>query len=184
MRWWLAAGIVGALVGLLFARFLDGPAWVDALVFTGGCLGLIPALALGMIVRRRWPRQWLAIASLLLATAAAAARATLLAQLESRTMPQIAFWRLTLAASSVVWGAMALIWGALAISDALQRRQGRWPPLLGAGVAVTLSLYSLAPLWSALGLRINHWTVVGLFGLAATAYAIGALYRRLVPPAD
>jgi hypothetical protein len=42
---------------------------------------------------------------------------------------------------------------------------------------VTLALYCLAPLWSLLGLRINHWTVVGLFGLGVAAYAAGAAYR-------
>ena len=28
-------------------------------------------------------------------------------------------------------------------------------------------------------MRLNHWTLLGLVGLAGVAYAAGALYRRI-----
>ena len=46
-------------------------------------------------------------------------------------------------------------------------------------LAVVLALYSLAPMWHLLGIKVNHWTILGLFGLACLAYGIARLYRFL-----
>lgn len=178
MGYWLAASLLLALGSLAAARYLTSPLWVDALVATGGCLGLALALAAGLLLRRWLGRdRWLGPAALLLALGAALGRAHLLVRISAVSAPTIDFPRLALAASTVVWGAVALLWGTLALADALTPR--RPLPALGAAAAVALALYSLAPLFYLLGLKVNHWTVLGLFGLSAAAYGMGRLWRVL-----
>jgi hypothetical protein len=178
VSYWLAASILLSLLSLAAARYLTSPHWVDALVATGGSLGLVCALVTGLLLRRWLGRdRWLGPAALLVALGAAFGRAHLLARIATASVPSIDFPRLALAASTVVWGAVALLWGTLALADALAPR--RPLPALGAAVAVALALYSVAPLLYLLGLKVNHWTVLGLFGLSAVAYGMGRLWRLL-----
>lgn len=189
MRIWLGAALLLALGSVAVARYAASPIWIDALLATGGFLGLAIAMAVGLVLRRALA-AWKAVAALLLGVGAMIARASLIAELlvaGGGPARQVDFWRMALAVSTVVWGALSLVWGALAVSEALERRaadrRDRRPPrqrllqALTAATGLTLALYCLAPLWSLLGLRINHWTVLGLFGLAAVAYGIGAAYR-------
>jgi hypothetical protein len=185
---WLVAALLGAIGSLIVARYASSAAWIDALIATGGCCGLAAAMIVGLIARRAWS-IWKPVASLLLGIGAALARASLLGRIQATPLERqlIDFTALALAISTVVWGAVALLWGTLAVADALEARgagdrRARWRSaahLAMGALGVSLGLYSLAPLWSLLGLRINHWTVLGLFGLAAIAYGIGAIYRRV-----
>ena len=193
MALWFAASLLLCLISLAGARYVEGPAWVDCLMATGALAGLALALALGLALRRVMkPTSWLAAAALVLALAAALARSSLLAQLAhapESALVTIDFPRMALACSTVVWGALALVWGALAVSDGWERaraaarhggKRGRgWAIIAAAAVAVSLSLYSVAPLGSLLGVKLNHWTLLGLCGLAGLAYAIGQVTRRL-----
>jgi hypothetical protein len=183
MGYWLVGALVLGLASLAAARYLPGPGWIVALLATGAFVGLAVAMAAGLLMRRvlrrgRWP--WKAAAAPILALAAAVARASLVSQVlqEPDAALTINFSRLTLACSTVVWGGVALVWGTLALSEALDRR--RWGPAIASGSGVSLALYSVAPLWYLLGLRINHITLLGLFGLACVAYLGGQLWRRLV----
>ncbi len=202
MALWLAILLLLSLGSLAAARYLSSPHWIDALLATAGFATLAAAVAWGMLARRL-ARDWKLVAALGLAVAAAAGRYALLTSLESGAafFTTIQILELTLAAGTVSWGALALLWGTLALSDAMNCRgaaqvgrsgeaaatnnlpstsdRRRWIRVAAAGLAVALALYSLAPLWHLLGLRVNHWTVLGLFGLAGTAYGVGSLYRWL-----
>ncbi|MBK6848967.1 MAG: hypothetical protein IPG96_16020 [Proteobacteria bacterium] len=104
-------------------------------------------------------------------------------RLEGALPPTIDLPRVAIASGSVAWGLMALLWGTHGLAQQLEAPAApggrRWPASIAAGLAVVLALHSAAPFWRLLGLEINHWTVGGLFGLAATAYAIELGYRRL-----
>jgi amino acid transporter len=189
MGYWLVGALALGLASLAAARYISGPGWIAALVATGAFIGLALAMVGGMVLRRvargsRWP--WKAIAAPVLAVAAAVARASLVGQIlrDPGASVTIDFWRLALACSTVVWGGVALVWGTLAVSEALDRPRDRdrvhWGHVVAAGCGVSLALYALAPLWYLLGLRINHITLLGLFGLACVAYLGGQLWRRLV----
>jgi hypothetical protein len=183
--------VVIALAGiglLAAARYLTTALWIDALWGVAACIGLELALLVGLLLRRSAGTWWQAWAALLLGVAAAIGRWRLVAVLQADAAAQrtIDFLNITVAASSVVWGALALLWGTSAIADAVERPPGTRriarAALLAAAAAVALALYALAPLWWLLGLRINIWTVAGLFGLALTAYAVSSLYRWLLGP--
>ncbi len=182
---WLLASIIIAFAGLAAAAFLDdASALVPSLLVTGGACGLSLAFLLALLLRHlAGPTRYLPWVALITAGASAAARHSLLAELNRDPMVAVTidFTRLALAASSVAWGAAALIWGAVVVSAAVEtgarRAVGR---LLAGGGAVSLALYSLGPLWALAGLNLNHWTLVGLAALAAVAYGAGALYRRVL----
>jgi hypothetical protein len=180
----LAASLLLALASLALARYITSPWWLDALLASAGFAGLSAGLALGLVARRLGRRSWKATAAFVLAAAAALARRGLLAQLQAGALQRVSidFPSLALAACSVVWGALALIWGCLAVSEALEQPRGaagRRLALAGGALAVSGSLYSLAPLGALLGLRLNLWSFVGLFLLACLAYGLGAGWRWL-----
>lgn len=180
MVYWLGAAILGAVASLAAARFLTSPRWIDALFATASFGGLAAGLLVALLIRRvLQPRPWKPMAALLLALASAVARSGLLLQLaaDPLTTATIDFGRIFLACATVVWGLLALLWGVLAVADATEGRT-RWKHLLTGGAGVVLALYSVAPLWQLLGLRINHWTLLGLAGLAFVAYLCGLAYRR------
>ena len=184
----LLASLALAFLSLVAARFLDAPHWVDALLGTGTFLGLSAALALGLVLRRViGSGGWHAPAALILALGAALGRGSLLAQLAGDPLARVTidFTRMALACSTVVWGVVALIWGALAVSDGVEafqrggRRRAGVLGGLGGAAAVTVALFSVAPLRSFFGVTIDAYTLVGLFALACVAYGAGALWRRL-----
>jgi hypothetical protein len=180
VRYWLVGALLLALASLAAARYIPGPSWVSALLAAGMFAGLAIAMAAGLFLRRLLPESapWKALAAALLAVAAAVGRTALLAQAaeDPEAMRTIHLGRIMLACSTVVWGAVALLWGTLALTDVLDRKV-RWGWLSVSVLAVSLALYSIAPLWTFLGLRINHWTLLGLFGLACLAYLLGRIYR-------
>lgn len=187
MAIWFGAALVLALGALTAARFLEAPHFLHALIVMGGALGLGLAMAVGLVLRRLigvagW-RPW---GALVMAVAAVAARQALLGELgrDPALAVTINFSRLALASSSVLWGAVALLWGAAAVADALEPAPGRRRlavgALLGGAAAVTLALYALGPLWALAGLRLNHWTLLGLLGLAGLAHGAGVVYRKIV----
>lgn len=181
MRYWLAGAVLIALGGLVAARFLDTPAWIDALFVMGCGIGLAAALVVRMIFGRLLrPPLDSAVAAALLALLAALTRGFLVAYAllvqPAAGPPRIELTSIVLACSSVVWGLVALVWGALAVSDGFAAERRAAPVALGA-TASTLALYSLSPLWGLLGMRVNAWTLLGLVGLAGLAYGAGAIYR-------
>jgi hypothetical protein len=183
--YWLAAALLGGLAALAAARHLPSPHWIDALIATGGCAALALALGVGLLLRGILRARWLAPTSLLAGAGAAGGRAYLVARVTAAPAARLVvdFAGLGLAAATVVWGALALGWGALAVSDACGAGgRGRWPGGVAGGGAVALGLHSLAPLWLALGLRINHWTALGLLGLALVGWGAGQGWRRLRGP--
>jgi hypothetical protein len=181
--YWLALALLIGLGALAAARFLSAPWWVDALFILGGALGLASAMALGMVVRRLRRTSWTGPAAATLALGAALGRSTLLAYLEvvgPAQRSEIHLWSITLACSTVVWGLVALLWGTLAISDAIgEHEKLALGSLLLSILAVSAALYALAPLSLLLGIKINLWTILGLFGLASIAYGLGRAYRYL-----
>jgi hypothetical protein len=93
--------------------------------------------------------------------------------------PQIRPLALGLAVFALVAGVFALLWGCAALRRLAGAHPGTAAELAGAGGAVALGLYGLAPLGQALGLQVNHWTFLGLVGLALVAYALEEAYVRL-----
>ena len=123
---------------------------------------------------------WTAI---IIASAAALGRASLVTRLilDRGSAAQIHFPSMALACSTLVWGSLALLWGTLSVSDVFDpdgRTRG-WGVKVASVAAVVLALYSLAPLWHLLGIKVNHWTILGLFGLACLAYGIARIYRLI-----
>jgi hypothetical protein len=179
--YWLIAALLSTLGALAAARFMTSPGWVDALFITGGAAGLSVALALGLGLRRLLQERWMPWATLIVASAAALGRASLVTRLmlDVGAASRIHFPSMALACSTVVWGALALLWGTLSVSDTFDpdSRNNGWPSRVASVVAVVLALYSLAPMWHLLGIRVNHWTILGLFGLACLAYGIARIYR-------
>jgi hypothetical protein len=184
MVWWLLASLAAALSSLAAARYLDGPHWLDFLWCSLAAASVAGAFVVALVAQRIAGLRWHAVAALLLALGAAVGRAWAIVAVfgAPADAPTIDVGSMALAASSIAWGALALCWGVLAVADALERPAGEPLPKarLGvAGLAVTLSLFCVAPLWRLLGLQINVYTVLGLFSLAAVAYGAGVLYRRL-----
>jgi len=184
----LVISLALAFVSLVAARYLEAPHFVDALLATGSFLGLSAALTLGLVLRRMIrDNAWHAPAALILALGAAVARGSLLAEMaaDPAARQTIDFARMALACSTVVWGVLALVWGALGVSDAVElfQRGGRKGSAVRGGLcgaaAVTVALYSVAPLRSFFGVTIDVYTLAGLFVLAAVAYGAGVLWRRL-----
>jgi len=179
--YWLAAALLLGLASLAAARYITSAHWVDALFATATFLGLAAGLLLGIAARRAIGRRdWKPVAALILAVAAGVVRSSLLVQATMATAPRpIELGRIAMACGTVVWAGLALVWGTLGVSEATAGNKTRWGGLVISGGAVALSLFSLAPLWAALGLRINHWTLLGLFGLACVAYLAGRAYQWL-----
>lgn len=181
MVYWLIAAVLSALGALAAARFMTSPGWVDALFVTGGAAGLAVALALGIGLRSLLQERWMPWTAIAVASAAALGRASLMTSLtlDAGSASQIHFPSMALACSTLVWGALALLWGTSSVSDTFDpdgRNRG-WGARVASVLAVVLALYSLAPLWHLLGIRVNHWTILGLFGLACLAYGIARIYR-------
>lgn len=165
------------LGSLAMARYISSDAWIHFLMATGGFMGLALAMATAMLVRR-WVASWKPIAAMLLAVAAAITRSRLLERVSvaDPITVKIDFLEISLAISTVIWGTLALIWGTLSLND-LMVEGGPRRLLISPALAVSLALYSVSPLLGILGLRINPWTILCLFGLAAVAYGLGTAYR-------
>lgn len=179
MGYWLAAALLLGLASLTAARYVTSARWVDALFVTAAFLGLAAGLLLGVVTRRAIGRRdWKPVAALILAVAAGVVRSSLLLQVETTAGPRpIELGRIVMACGTVVWAGLALLWGTLGVSDATSGKGTRWGMLLTSAGAVALALFSLAPLWATLGLRFNHLTLLGLFGLACVAYLAGRAYQ-------
>jgi hypothetical protein len=143
--------------------------------------------AVGLAARRLLrPRFRAAAAGIACGAAAALTRQVLMAVIRARATdapPQIRPLSLLAAVFTLVGGVFALLWGCAALrrlgapaEDATTRT---WPDLLVGGAAVALGLYGISPVWQALGLRVNHWTFVGLAALAFLAYLIEEGVGRL-----
>ncbi len=179
MRWVLLGAIALGLLTLTLARYISDDVWVHFLMATGGFLGLAAAMSVAMLVRR-WSVAWKPTTAMILALAAAIARSRLLSKLSQvdSARVEIDFVEISLAMSTVIWGTLALIWGTMALNDLIvANRPKRF--LLAPMMAVSLALYSVSPLFGLLGMRVNLWTILCLFGLAGVAYGLGATYRWL-----
>jgi hypothetical protein len=187
MRLLAGGGLAVAFVGLLFAAYLSGPGWRWAL--TGVMVGVSVAVcgALGAVVERFVPaHRRAALAGLAAGVAAALTRQALMGMIRARAAdapPQIRPLALLAATFTIVGGAFALLWGCAALRrlgaapDDPPRRT--WPDLALGGLAVALGLYGLSPVGQALGVRVNHWTFIGLAALALLAYGIEEAVVRL-----
>jgi hypothetical protein len=195
----LAASAFGcAFLCLIGAATLQDPAWRWALV--GGMVGLavgLCATAGAVLGRLLGPGRRALAAGVLVGAAAALTRRALLGLIHARAMgapPQIRPLALFAAVFTLVGGAAALLWGCAALrrasdAPAATGRLGRGLELAAAGVIVALGLYGLSPAWQAAGLRVDHWTFVGLVGLAVVSYLVEegvarALGWRAAPPAS
>jgi hypothetical protein len=147
----------------------------------------LAALLLGALLKRFTKWAWLPLAALATGLSAWATRAALLAQIgvPHHESHMIDLWRIVLATSSVSWGALATLWGIRCTVGGSRSPPGpagaraRWLER-GAGITSTcLGLYALAPLWLLLGLRLDHWTGLGLFGLALACYGISLIHETV-----
>lgn len=198
MRALAAAGFGSAFLCLVAAAYLKDPAWRYALV--GIMIGLSAGLcaAAGLVAGRlREPVRRALAAGLVTGAAAAFTRQVLLAVLRARAggaPPQIRPASLFAAVFTIVGGLGALLWGVAALRRLAAEpepgasRLRRGLELTAAGLCVALGLYGVSPAWQALGLKVDHWTFVGLAGLAVVAYLIEeavawAQGRRGPPPA-
>lgn len=182
MRWatLLSAGLT--LAALAAAHFIESPAWIHALTLSLGGLGLTLALIAALILRRL-SQDWALILGTTLGLAATLSRTMLLQKLlvAPAAARPIDVAEIFLGASSVAWALLALVWsvhGLAAIVIARGKRTQNILRLVAAGAGISLALYALTPLWHLLGLGIDHWTAVGLLGLALLAYGVEVLYRR------
>jgi len=181
MRLLAVGGLVVAFVCLALARFLGEPGWRWAL--TGVMVGLSVAGcgAVGALVARFvQPPRRAALAGVAAGVAAALTRQVLMGMIRARAAdapPKIRPLPLLAAVFTLVGGAFALLWGCavlrrLAAEPGGDHERRTWPDLLLGGLAVALGLYGISPLGQALGIRVNHWTFVGLALLALFAYGI------------
>lgn len=165
----LVLSLATAILALAFARYTGSARWIQAVIAAGALFGVAAGLAVGMGARRLRPTRWHGGAALILAVAAAATRFALVAHI-GRAGPPSGLLPLLLACASVSWGGLALLWGTAGVTDAVRPLARR--PLLLSAAAVSIALYSVAPLGRALGMRVNHWTFLGLLGLAAVAWGV------------
>lgn len=180
---WFGVFLGSAFVALVAARYLQSAIWLDFLWLFALCTGLAAAMAVGLLMRRFAPPPWPAWTALLLSLGALAGRARLLRGLLAQPLRRqtIDLADVLLAASTVAWGLLALLWGVHALSGLVERPTGERlakAPTIAAASAVIGALFCVAPLWRLLGLGIDHFTILGLFGLAAVAYGIDRLYQR------
>lgn len=181
---WFGVFLGSAFVALVAARYLDTPIWLDFLWLFALCTGLAGGLAVGLLMRRFGPRPWAAWTALALGVGALAGRARLISGLlaDPARRQTIDLGDVLLAASTVAWGLLGLLWGVHALSQLVERPPGERlarAPVIAAASAVIGALFCVAPLWRLLGLGIDHFTILGLFALAAIAYGIDRLYLRL-----
>jgi hypothetical protein len=174
------AGSAGAFLCLIGAAYLKEPAWRWALlgITISGSIALCATA--GALAHRvtGGVRQALA-PGLACGVAAALTRQVLLALVRSRAAdapPQIRPLTLFAATFTIVGGLAALLFGIAALrrlggaSEGTRLRRGI--AFSAGGIAVALGLYGISPVWHSLGWRVNHWTFIGLAGLALCAYLI------------
>jgi hypothetical protein len=189
MRLLTGGGLAGAFLCLLFAAYLGNPGWRWAL--TGVMVGISVAAcgALGAVVERFVPpTRRAALAGLVSGVAAALTRQVLMGMIRARATdapPQIRPLALLAATFTIVGGAFALLWGCAALRRLATEPGGdpkrrTWPDLVLGGIAVALGLYGISPVGQALGIRVNHWTFIGLAVLALLAYGIEEGVIRLL----
>lgn len=189
MRAWLLGTLACALVALLCARYLGAPHWLYGLWGTIGFAAMALALAAGLVARHLWPAHWLPTASAVLGAGATLMRVVLTQTLvaDPARAARIELADTTLAAASMAWGTLALFWGThgvLAAFDAPPASPAasgaqRLARILLAGMGVSGGLYALAPLRHFFGLRINHWTILGLAALVGIASLLDRAYLAL-----
>jgi hypothetical protein len=189
MRWLAAGGLGGAFICLLLAAYLGEPGWRWALagVMVGSSVAACGAL--GAVLARfvQSPRRE-AIAGVVSGVAAALTRQALMGLIRARAAdspPQIRPLALLAAVFAIVGGAFALLWGCaalrrLAVETGGDRARRTWPDLALGGIAVALGLYGVSPVGQALGVKVNHWTFIGLAALALLAYGIEEGVARLL----
>jgi hypothetical protein len=189
-----ASGFGVAFLCLTGAAYLGEPAWRYALlgVMAGLSLGLCASL--GAVVERTVsPARQAIICGMSVGVVAAVTRQVLLAFLRARAAgapPQIRPASFFAAVFTIVGGLFALLWGCAALrrlmaATTTTRLASGSPPaatgaarrtraleIAGAGAAVALGLYGISPLGLAVGLRVNHWTFLGLAALALIAYGV------------
>jgi hypothetical protein len=187
MRLLAGGGLAGGFVCLIFAATLGGRGWRYALVGVMVGISVFACGLLGALVERfvSAPRR-AALAGVVAGVAAALTRQALMGMIRARAAdapPQIRPLALLAATFTLVGGAFALLWGCATLrrlaaepGDGARRT---WPDLVLGGAAVALGLYGLSPVGQALGIRVNHWTFLGLVALAVVAYGIEEAVVRL-----
>ncbi|MBI5480179.1 MAG: hypothetical protein HY906_15035 [Deltaproteobacteria bacterium] len=189
MRLLAGGGLASAFVCLLFAAALGDPGWRWALAGVMVGISVAACGAFGAVVARlvAAPRRW-ALAGIVAGVAAALTRQVLMGMIRARAAdapPQIRPLALLAATFTIVGGAFALLWGCAALrrlaagpgGDGTRRT---WPDLVLGGIAVSLGLYGISPVGQALGIKVSHWTFIGLAALALLAYGIEEGVVRLL----
>lgn len=173
----LALSLALAILALAVARYATSAAWIYGVIISGGLFGTSAGLAIGLAARRLRPIRWHGAAALVVALAAAGTRFALVAHIDRAGSPT-GLLPVLLACASVSWGALGLLWGTAGVTDSV--RPLAPAQLLVSTAAVSIALYSVAPLGWLLGLTFNRWTLIGLFGLSAIAWGITAGSRALL----
>jgi len=203
MRLLAFCGAVGAFLALALTAALGDPYWRWSLVGMMACISLTLLGVLGLTTARLFrPDMHLVAAGIAAGLASALTRRVLMAMIRARAAhepPHIDPMALLAAVFTLVGGAAALLWGCSALRRLVTESEDAplatvWRKLVLAGAAITLGLYGISPLGQAVGIRVNHWTFLGLVGLALVAYAIEEgvhrallalrLKRGTTPPPD
>lgn len=169
--------LLSAFLTLVLASQLPAPAWLAALNATAFSAATAIFAALGAVLDRVQLPQRLRPLALPAVTAVAAfgLRRWLLDWLAPpEAVPRIDYFRLQLAALSLVAALFALLGGAAALS-----RAGPWPHLAAAGASVTLAMYVAGPVLLRAGVPLDVRAFLGLAGLGVGAYAIVEGARRV-----
>ena len=175
-----ASALLLAFVSLVLASQLPAPAWLWALDGVGFSLAVAALSGIALILARvrvgeRWAQLPLPAAS---ATIALACHGELVDWLSPHeALARIDFWRIQLAALSVVGGSYALIGGVAALT-----RPGAWYHTVLAGVAVTAGLFALGPVLITAGVPVDWRAFLGLAGLGLGAFAAVEAARKVRTP--
>jgi hypothetical protein len=187
MRLLAGGGLAGGFVCLILAAILGDPGWRRALVGVMVGISVFACGLLGAVVERLVPlSRRAALAGVVAGVAAALTRQAFMEIIRGRAAdapPQIRPLALLAATFTIVGGAFALLWGVAALrrltAEPGDRARRTWPDLLLGGAAVALGLYGISPVGQALGIRVSHWTFIGLVALALVAYGIEEAVVRL-----
>jgi hypothetical protein len=166
-----------AFISLVLASQLPSPTWIWALDGVVGGLAVAAFAGIGLIVARvpvkeQWKPLTLPVVAALVSLATHHWLVASLAPTES--MPSIDFWRLQLAALSVVGAVFAVLAGVSALN-----RGRAWYDMAVTGAAVAIGLYSLGPLLIRAGVPVDWRAFVGLVALGLGAFAVIEAARRV-----
>ncbi len=169
--------------GLLYAHLVSGPGWTNGLYVSGGGISLLAVLFVLIGMKRSRENGWQGPSAAILGGAAALTR---LGYTRWRYAPidgpdKLVPWEF--AAVSFYWttGLFSLVLGAFAILQAVTAPENSRKNLnLVTGcIGLTAGLYCFASVSRRLGINANHWTFLGILGLAMIAFLPAVIAQKL-----